>query len=108
MNGPEPSPVKPEWSQGEPSPAKAKAIRPVHIDGTLYVAMAVLSTLAAMFASDESAKYIAQPYLFWLKTACQVLTAAAMALKMFRSMSYGDSQPAGRTGNTQFITRPPQ
>ncbi len=81
------------------------SIPAVVIDGTLYVAVQMLTVLSTQFATDESAKYVDPAVLFWVKIAIGELAAGVLALKMFRSTSYSDHQRE-KKGDTKppFLT----
>ncbi len=81
------------------------SIPAVVIDGALYVMVQMLTVLSTQFATDESAKYIDPTLLFWVKIIIGELAAGTLALKMFRSTSYGDHQQA-KKGDTKppFLT----
>lgn len=65
-------------------------LKPVVIDGFLYVVIAVCGTVTAILTQDDAYKYV-NPYVLYIgKSVFEVLGAATTALKMFRSTSYGD------------------
>jgi hypothetical protein len=66
-------------------------LRPVHVDGTLYVCIAVFLAIQSYFCSEDAYKYVNAYAIFWVKGICAVIGAGAGALKMFRSTSYSDS-----------------
>jgi len=70
------------------------------LDGWLYIGVAVTGALAAAFASDEAAKYIGQPILFYLKTICTVSSAGFLAAKMYRSTTFADNKTDAATTTT--------
>lgn len=67
-------------------------MRTIHIDFMLYIAIAVCAAFVAMFSSDDAAKYIAPATLWWTKNIFEVLGAAALAAKMFRSTQFADDK----------------
>lgn len=69
---------------------KIPPIPSAYIDGCLYVAIAWFSAWTAAFSTDEAAKYISDEALFWLRSFCATNSAMLLALKMFRSTSFGD------------------
>jgi uncharacterized membrane protein len=71
--------------------ANKKIVKPVHIDGLLYVLMAMTASIVAAMSTDEAAKLITVHSLFWTKTLAECIGAGAGALKMFRSTGYSDS-----------------
>ncbi len=40
-------------------------ITPMYVDGALYVSIAFFGALAALFGSDDAAKYLSPETLFW-------------------------------------------
>ena len=73
---------------------KAMDIPAVWIDGALYLAIAFFAALAAVFASDEAAKYIPPEWLFWLRSFCSVTSATMLAAKLFRSTAFAEHKAA--------------
>lgn len=69
---------------------KYSGVKPVVIDGILYVLIAMFGSLIAAFTSDESYKYCNVYFIFWTKTISEIGLAGVSALKMFRSTSYSD------------------
>lgn len=67
-----------------------KWIRPVHVDGVLYICIAVFGFLQTYFGSDDTYKYINPFVVFWILAVVGTLGAAAGALKMFRSNTYNE------------------
>ena len=67
-------------------------MKPVHIDGILYVLMAVAASVVASMSTDEAVKFISPETLFWAKAVAECFGAGAGALKMFRSTSYADAK----------------
>lgn len=72
-------------------PAKPAALKPVHIDGALYVIMALAGSIVASTSTDEALKFVSPYTLFVTKTICEAILAGAGALKMYRSTGYADS-----------------
>lgn len=60
-----------------------------YINGYLYVGIAISGALAASFSSDEAAKYIAPECLWYWRTGCATISAGLLALKMYRSTTFG-------------------
>lgn len=87
-------------------------LKPVVIDGFLYVIIAVCGFAEATLTSDDVFKYM-NPYLvFYIKWIVGMLGAGATALKMFRSTSYSEHQDAKKaeaiknlTNGTQVVTQ---
>lgn len=67
-------------------------MKPVVIDGFLYVVIAVCGTITAIMTSDEIYKYMNPYCVFYFKGLNEILCAAATALKMYRSTSYSEHQ----------------
>ena len=70
------------------APTPAKTILPVHVDGALYVLMAVAASVVASMSTDEAVKFISPMLLFWIKSMFEAVGAGAGALKMYRSPGY--------------------
>ena len=66
-------------------------MKAVHVDGTLYVMIAVCGAVVATFSTDDAYKYVNPYIIFWSKAVFEVIGAGAGALKMFRSTGYSDS-----------------
>lgn len=89
-------------------------VKPVVIDGALYVLIAMFGTVEGIATSEEIYKYVNPYAVFFLKTATLIALSAVTALKMFRSTSYSDHQAQKKieadrlssTGNTELITKP--
>lgn len=64
----------------------------VHVDGALYVLIAVWGALMTVLTTDEVYKYCNAHAVFYLKALTSVMLAAVSALKMFRSNVYSDHQ----------------
>ncbi len=77
------------------------SIRPVHIDGAIFVAIAVTMAMAQTFGSDEAAKYISQETLWYLKNIVGWGSAGFLAVKMFRSQAYAHDVKEQQTGLTE-------
>lgn len=65
-------------------------VPPLLIDGALYVFTGFFAFLLTQFGTDEAAKYVAPPLLFWLKVGFGALANATLNLKMFRSTAFAD------------------
>lgn len=74
-----------------------------HIDGWLYVGVAVCAALTASLGTDEAVKYIAPEYLFKLKTVTGAIGAGMLAAKMYRSTTFAQMQ----SPNPQLPPPPP-
>lgn len=66
-------------------------LKPVHVDGVLYVCIAVFVALQTWISSDDAFKYVNPYVIFYSKGVCAIMGAGAGALKMFRSTAYSDS-----------------
>jgi hypothetical protein len=63
-----------------------------HIDGWLYVGMAVCTAVTAALSSADAQKFY-NPWDLWLvKTYAEVLGAAFLAGKTYRSTTYAKAQ----------------
>lgn len=82
-------------------------VKPVWIDGSIYVMMAVTSANAGMLSSDNAAKYISAETLFYLLWVNIALDGALLALKMFRSTAFADHKLQEKN-DTDFFRRNPQ
>lgn len=65
-------------------------MKPVFLDGLLYVLIAVFIFEQEFLSSDEAYKYVSPYVIFWSKFIIGTSAAATQALKMFRSTSYSD------------------
>ena len=65
-------------------------IKPVTIDGALYVLIALFGAALAELTSDDAYKYCSPYVLYYLKFATKLGLAGATALKMFRSTAYSE------------------
>lgn len=65
-------------------------IKPVTVDGALYVLIAVFGTCITVLNSDDAYKYFNPYVLYYSKAIGAILLAAVSALKMFRSTSYSE------------------
>jgi len=73
-------------------------LRPVHIDGILYISIAALVFLQGVFSGEEAYKYVNPWLLFWLKTIVGCMAAAAGAAKMFRSGAVANDRKQNGNG----------
>lgn len=65
-------------------------VRPVYIDGTLYVLLALFGAMILTFNNDDIYKYVEAHWVFWVKNCAEWMMAVVTALKMFRSTAYAD------------------
>lgn len=68
------------------------SVKPVHIDGGLYVAIGCMTALLLCLSSDDAIKFVAPITLWWLRTISEVINGGLLALKMYRSTSFADSK----------------
>jgi len=82
-------------------------IKPVFIDGFLYLWIAMLTSIAAFFGSDDAEKYVGPQLLFWLKGIITTISAGVVSIKMFRSTAFADHLEEKKrvSGETEFIKR---
>jgi hypothetical protein len=82
---------------------KPPPIPSAYIDGYLYVGIAIFGAAAASFATDEAAKYVSAQWLWYLRTGCSIVSAGLLALKMFRSTTFGQhlAEKAAQTAPTE-------
>lgn len=69
---------------------RAWALKPVVVDGLLYVLVAWFTFNQSYFGGDEAAKYISPLTKFWLNWGIGSGAVIVAALKMFRSTTYAD------------------
>ncbi len=67
------------------------------LDGWLYIGVAVSGSLIATFSSDEAAKFISQPTLFYLRGFFASTAAGFLAAKMYRSTTFADNKTDAAT-----------
>lgn len=66
-------------------------IKPVWIDGTLYVLLALFGAVELTLNNDDIYKYVTHVSLvYWGKNAVAWTLAVVTAVKMFRSTTYAD------------------
>lgn len=70
------------------APKFVSGIKPVHIDGMLWVGIAIFGAMQGMLTTDEAYKYVPPSVLFWMKFSVMCAVAGCGALKAFRSTSY--------------------
>jgi hypothetical protein len=63
-----------------------------HLDGWLYVGVAICGAVTASLSSDEAMKYFTPDRLFGLKTITGALGAGMLAAKMYRSTTFARTQ----------------
>lgn len=65
-------------------------LKPVHIDGTLYVLIGMFGAINTVFTTDDAYKYVNAYCIFWIKAAVDIALAGVGSLKMFRSTTYAE------------------
>jgi len=65
-------------------------IRPVTVDGALYVFIALFGAMITTFNSDDAYKYMNPHFKYWAQSIAGWGLAIVSALKMFRSTSYSE------------------
>ncbi len=65
-----------------------------HLDGFLYVGVAICAALTASLNTDEASTIISTVLLFWLKLVAGATGAGLLAGKMYRSRTFADKQDA--------------
>lgn len=92
-------------------------MKPVSLDGWIYVVIAVAGALRISLGSDEAAKYVTAVELFWIKLIVDSVGAGFLALKMYRSTAFADyktamngkyqqqNEPKPKTGNTEILNK---
>ena len=81
------------------------SVKPVTVDGALYVLIAIFGAVMALMQSDDTYKYM-NPYVcFYVKFFADIGLAGTTALKMFRSTSYSEHVADKKAGNTQVFIK---
>lgn len=65
-------------------------VKPVYIDGTLYVILALFGAVLITFNNDDVYKYVDARWVYWIKNGSEWIVAVTTAIKMFRSTAYAD------------------
>lgn len=73
---------------------KVGGIKPVVIDGGLYVIIALCAYAETTLKGDDSYKYMAAWLVWYSKGVFGFIGAGALALKMFRDKSYANHREA--------------
>ncbi len=93
---------------------RASGIKPVIIDGFLYVVIAMSGSLEVALTSDDAYKYLNPYFIYFAKNINAVILAGITALKMYRSTSYSEHQEekkaakalsSGGNGGTTMLTK---
>jgi len=74
-------------------------LRPVHVDGLIFVMIAFFGAVASALSGDDAAKYIGPATLWYAKNICTAVAAALLALKMYRSTTYSKDVQEQRVAN---------
>lgn len=72
----------------------------MYVDAALYMGIAFFTALTGALATDEAAKFIVPPLLWYIRTAATTLLATTAALKMFRSQAFSDYLKKNGNGKT--------
>lgn len=72
-------------------------IREVHIDGAIFVCIAMMTFLGAHLGGDSAAKWIEPKALFWIQGCLGCFSNGLLALKMFRSSAYSKDKDEQRS-----------
>ena len=94
-----PTESKPAEITQSPQAVAVKKLKPVHIDGILYVLIAVSGSAIASLSTDEAVKLISPETIFWVKFLNEAIGAGALALKTYRSTSYAKSTNGDETNS---------
>lgn len=80
-----------------------------HIDGWLYVGVAVCAAITASLGTDEAVKFINPEMLFKLKTITGAIGAGMLAGKMYRSTTFAQikNQSAETVDKPEPTPEPP-
>lgn len=79
---------------------------PVFVDGLLYVLIAMGAAAVIVLSDNEIYKYASPYFVFYAKSAANIILAGATALKTYRSSSYADHvKEKKESGNTTIITK---
>lgn len=76
----------------------------VRIDGGLYTLMGMATAAVVALQNDNVYKYLSPYFVFYAQSISNILLAGAVALKTFRSRSFGDSQDEGKRAANQTTT----
>ena len=81
-------------------------VKPVFLDGGLWVIIAMGQAAQARLGSEDVYKYVEPHMLYWLKTGVEIVTQGATGLKMFRSTAYGKHLAEEKNLQTVNETKP--
>lgn len=82
-------------------------VKPVIIDGALYILIAVFGAIEGIINQDDAYKYWNVNTLYWTKFLVIVALAATGALKMFRSTTYSEHLETKQKEENEKITNSP-
>lgn len=80
-------------------------LKPVVIDGVLWVSIALFACMQAMLTTEEAYKYCNPTVLFWMKFVVACCGASAGSLKAFRSTTYA-AHVEEKKAETAFLKKP--
>ena len=67
-----------------------ETVKPVTVDGTIAVLVAMLIALQTYLSNDDIYKYMAPMLIFYLKMIIGTIAAGLTALQYFRSKAYAE------------------
>lgn len=70
-----------------------------HIDGFLYVGMAICTTVTALMETADAIANISPKHLFVIRSVFEVVGAACLAAKTYRSTTFANKQQQDRDAN---------
>lgn len=84
-------------------------VKPVWVNGTLYVLLALFGAMELTFNSDEVYKYFPYPHYVWtIKQLLAWSVAIVTALKMFMDKSFADHEKEKELKAAGLKPAPPQ
>lgn len=79
--------------------------KPVHVDGALYVMIALFGAALTALTNDDVYKYMSPYLVFYLKMFCSLALAVVTALKMFRSSSYAAHEQVAKVERAKEVVK---
>ncbi len=76
-------------------------IRPVHVDGAIFVAIAIFGYFGTSLGSDDAAKWIDAKTLWFARNGTTAIAGGLLALKMYRSQAYSKDRKEQESGLTE-------
>jgi hypothetical protein len=76
-------------------------IRAVHIDGAIFVGIAITGAAASALGSVDAAIWVAPSTLWYVKNVFTAVAAGLLSLKMFRSQAYSKDVKEQQSGVTE-------